>query len=80
MNQQPFITLVAQILVANSITSRQRRKCDCGGERIIMIKTQIIKEDSKPVAVILDYKEYLRLKETEALHGKRRINPAPRSP
>lgn len=45
-----------------------------------MIKTQIIKEDSKPVAVILDYKEYLRLKETEALHGKRRINPAPRSP
>lgn len=30
-----------------------------------MIKTQIIKEDSKPVAVILDYKEYLRLKDIE---------------
>lgn len=30
-----------------------------------MIKTQTIKEDSKPVAVILDYKEYLRLKGTE---------------
>ncbi|MDI6784907.1 MAG: hypothetical protein QME64_12555 [bacterium] len=28
-----------------------------------MIKTQIVKENSKPVAVILDYKEYLRLKE-----------------
>ena len=30
-----------------------------------MIKTQIINEDNKPVAVILDYKEYLRLKEIE---------------
>lgn len=30
-----------------------------------MIKTQIIKENRKPVAVILDYKEYLRLKEIE---------------
>jgi len=30
-----------------------------------MIKTQVIKEDSKPVAVILDYKEYLRLKDIE---------------
>lgn len=30
-----------------------------------MIKTQIIKEDDKPVAVIMDYKEYLRLKEIE---------------
>lgn len=30
-----------------------------------MIKTQIIKEDKKPVAVILDYAEYLRLKEIE---------------
>jgi hypothetical protein len=30
-----------------------------------MIKTQIIREDSKPVAVILDYKEYRRLKEIE---------------
>ncbi len=30
-----------------------------------MIKTQIIEEDSKPVAVILDYKEYMRLKEIE---------------
>lgn len=31
----------------------------------IMIKTQTIKEDRKPVAVILDYKEYVRLKEIE---------------
>jgi len=30
-----------------------------------MIKTQIIKEDDKPVAVILDYEEYLRLREVE---------------
>ncbi|OGV98459.1 MAG: hypothetical protein A3F81_00590 [Nitrospinae bacterium RIFCSPLOWO2_12_FULL_39_93] len=30
-----------------------------------MIKTQVIKEDSMPVAVILDYKEYMRLKEVE---------------
>ncbi len=30
-----------------------------------MIKTQIIKEDSHPIAVILDYNEYLRLKEIE---------------
>lgn len=30
-----------------------------------MIKTQIIKENRKPVAVIMDYKEYLRLKEIE---------------
>ncbi len=30
-----------------------------------MIKTQIIREDSKPVAVILDYEEYRRLKEIE---------------
>lgn len=30
-----------------------------------MIKTQIIKEKSKPIAVILDYKEYLKLKEIE---------------
>ncbi|OGW16345.1 MAG: hypothetical protein A3K09_00930 [Nitrospinae bacterium RIFCSPLOWO2_12_FULL_47_7] len=35
----------------------------------IMIKTQIIKEDRKPVAVILDYKEYLRLKEIEEDRG-----------
>ncbi|MBP7736623.1 MAG: hypothetical protein KA369_11665 [Spirochaetes bacterium] len=28
-----------------------------------MIKTQIIKENKKPKVVILDYKEYLRLKE-----------------
>ncbi|MDD5092585.1 MAG: hypothetical protein PHQ23_16935 [Candidatus Wallbacteria bacterium] len=28
-----------------------------------MIKTQIIKENDRPVAVILDYDEYLRLKE-----------------
>jgi hypothetical protein len=30
-----------------------------------MIKTQVIKEDNKPVAVIMDYNEYLRLKEIE---------------
>ena len=30
-----------------------------------MIKTQIIKERNKPVAVILDYKEYLKLEEIE---------------
>ena len=30
-----------------------------------MIKTQIVKENDKPVAVIIDYKEYLRLKEIE---------------
>ncbi len=30
-----------------------------------MIKTQIVKENDKPVAVIRDYKEYLRLKEIE---------------
>jgi Ethanolamine utilization protein EutJ (predicted chaperonin) len=30
-----------------------------------MIKTQIIKEDNKPVAVIMDYAEYLRLKKIE---------------
>jgi hypothetical protein len=28
-----------------------------------MIKTQIVKENNKPVAVIMDYREYLRLKE-----------------
>jgi len=30
-----------------------------------MITKQIIKEDDKPVAVILDYEDYLRLKEIE---------------
>ena len=30
-----------------------------------MIKTQIVKQNDKPVAVILDYKEYIRLKEIE---------------
>ncbi len=30
-----------------------------------MIKTQIVRQDSRPVAVIIDYKEYLRLKEIE---------------
>ncbi len=30
-----------------------------------MIKTQIVKEGRKPVAVILDYDEYKRLKEIE---------------
>ncbi len=28
-----------------------------------MIKTQIIKENENPIAVILDYKEYVKLKE-----------------
>ena len=31
----------------------------------MMIEMQVIKEDNKPVAVILDYKEYIRLKEIE---------------
>ncbi len=30
-----------------------------------MIKTQVIKEKNKPIAVILDYKEYLKLKKIE---------------
>jgi hypothetical protein len=30
-----------------------------------MVKTQIIRKDKEPVAVILDYKEYIRLKEIE---------------
>ena len=30
-----------------------------------MIKTQLIKERNKPIAVILDYNEYKRLKELE---------------
>jgi len=30
-----------------------------------MIKTQIVKSDDKPLAVIMDYNEYLRLKEIE---------------
>ena len=30
-----------------------------------MIKTQIIKQSKKPIAVILDYEEYKRLKEIE---------------
>ena len=30
-----------------------------------MIESQIIKENSKPIAIILDYNEYLRLKEYE---------------
>ncbi len=30
-----------------------------------MIKTEIIKEGRKPVAVVIDYKEYLRLKDIE---------------
>jgi PHD/YefM family antitoxin component YafN of YafNO toxin-antitoxin module len=29
-----------------------------------MIKTQIIKKDNKPIAVIIDYDEYMRLKRT----------------
>jgi len=35
------------------------------GRRLIVIKTQIVREDKKPVAVIMDYREYLRLKEME---------------
>jgi PHD/YefM family antitoxin component YafN of YafNO toxin-antitoxin module len=30
-----------------------------------MIEMQVIKENNKPVAVILDYQEYIRLKEIE---------------
>jgi len=30
-----------------------------------MIKTQIVKEGNKPIAVLVDYKEYKRLKEIE---------------
>lgn len=30
-----------------------------------MIKTQVIKKSGKPVAVILDYREFLRLKEAD---------------
>jgi hypothetical protein len=30
-----------------------------------MIKTQIIRKDKEPVVVILDYSEYVRLKEIE---------------
>ena len=30
-----------------------------------MIKTQILKEGKKPIAVVMDYKEYKRLKEIE---------------
>lgn len=30
-----------------------------------MIKTQVIKERNRPIAVILDYKEYLKLREIE---------------
>ena len=35
------------------------------GRKLAMIKTQIVKEDNKPVAVIMDYREYMRLKEIE---------------
>ena len=30
-----------------------------------MIKTQIVKEGKKPIAVLMDYKEYKRLKDIE---------------
>jgi hypothetical protein len=30
-----------------------------------MVKTQIIRKDKEPVAVVLDYSEYVRLKEIE---------------
>jgi hypothetical protein len=35
------------------------------GRRPIVIKTQIVRQDGKSVAVILDYQKYLRLKEIE---------------
>jgi 3-methyladenine DNA glycosylase Tag len=35
------------------------------GRRHIMIETRIIRKEKKPVAVILDYKEYLKLKEIQ---------------
>ncbi|MFH1429137.1 MAG: hypothetical protein ABIH39_05265 [Candidatus Margulisiibacteriota bacterium] len=31
----------------------------------MMIKTQIIKEDNRPVAVIVDYNEYLKMKDIQ---------------
>ena len=31
----------------------------------IMIKTQLIRQSKKPIAVVLDYEEYKRLKEIE---------------
>ena len=34
-----------------------------------MIKTQIVKADDKPIVVIMDYNEYLRLKEIEEDRG-----------
>ncbi|MCK4662149.1 MAG: hypothetical protein KAT68_04745 [Bacteroidales bacterium] len=30
-----------------------------------MIQAHIIKQENKPIAIVLDYKEYLRLKEIE---------------
>ena len=30
-----------------------------------MIKTQLVKQNNKPVAIVIDYKEYLRLKDIE---------------
>jgi hypothetical protein len=38
------------------------------GVKFIMIKTQLIRDRKKPVAVIIDYKEYIRLKELERFH------------
>jgi hypothetical protein len=34
-------------------------------KEIQMIKTQIIKENNKPKMVVMDYQEYLKLKEAE---------------
>jgi hypothetical protein len=34
-------------------------------KEVIMIETQIIKKNNKPIAVILDYNEYLKYKEIQ---------------
>lgn len=52
-------------LVFNVIVSYAESPNPSGNRELIMIKTQIIKENRRPVAVILDYKEYMRLKEIE---------------
>jgi hypothetical protein len=38
-----------------------------------MIKTQIVKEGKKPIAVLMDYREYKRLKELEEDKADRHV-------